>query len=412
MDVLTHILNATPALQGGLTLMIAGWLGYQLRSLPSRAAELFRHCLTREIEIRDHSPLYEAWLEMVTQAALRPGGPRTLEVRSIYCDSETVQTAFKAGTDSFWARICGRWCRVRIGREPGAVTPRHDEQRRFIITIEVLRATQSHLSAMLAEAKRRTYSIHDRQIVEICDKSGSKHTLYFPKRGPETLCLPSDLFEPLEARIRDFLSSREQYERVGIPWRFGILLHGKPGTGKTSLAHVLASRLGLRLAVIPLADFRSDEDLIEAFSVIGKRTIVLLEDIDSAFRQRSAQDTTGISFSGFLNCIDGMLAPQNGRILLMSTNHINHLDPALIRPGRVDLRIEVPLLTKQAASDYVDRLFSHIPTRHNIVREVMVSTDPTPAALINRIMREPWHRSNFSTTRRPISAPTKVPVLT
>ncbi len=120
---------------------------------------------------------------------------------------------------------------------------------------------------------------------------------------------------------------------------------------------------------------------------------MLIEDVDCAFHDRDSEDADGITFSGFLNCIDGVIAPQNGRILIMSTNHIDRLDPALIRPGRVDLRLEAPCLTSDAASDYVDRLFPHVATRHEVVREVLAGERPTAATLINRLMREDWRRT-------------------
>jgi hypothetical protein len=401
MDFLKNIFASTPVVEGGLTLMIAGWLGYQLRSIPSRLYQFVRHWTTREVEIRETSPLYEAWLEMLTQGAVRPGGPRTLEVRAVTGDDDKTRSTYKAGADTFWARVCGKWCRVFVGREGGSMGAggAADLMRRFIINVEVVLATRADLARMLAEVRRRATVAEDRQVVEFCDKWGSRHTLKLPRREARTLCLPAGLYEDVETRVREFLAARDHYERAGIPWRFGILLHGLPGTGKTSLVHVLASRLKLRLAVVPLADLRTDEELVSAFTAIGDDAIVLIEDVDCAFRHRDAEDVDGITFSGFLNCIDGMLAPQNGRVLVMTTNHVDRLDPALIRPGRVDLKIQAPLLTRDAASDYVDRLFPHVSTRHDIVTEVMATQAPTPAALLNRIMREPWQRATTAPPR-------------
>lgn len=399
MDILNKLLESSPFVQGGLTLMVAGWMGYQLRAIPDRLMGALRAWTTREIEVRESSSLYEVWLEMLSEGAVRPGGPRTVEVRDVARRGDEESDAprraeFRAGSDRFWARIAGKWCRANIGRERGSISTSGSNELTmgFMINIEVLWCSRRDLARLLDEARRRASAGEPRQIVELCDRYGSRHTIKFPRREPETLCLPQGQYEALEARVRDFLASREAYERVGVPWRFGVLLFGPPGTGKTSIAHVLASRLGLRLAVIPLGDLRSDEDLVSAFCGVSDRSIVLLEDVDSAFRDRQKQNDSGITFSGFLNCIDGMLAPQDGRILIMSTNHVDRLDPALIRPGRVDCRMEVGGLTRQAASDYVDRLFPHLATRHDLVSEVMGDTDPTPAKLINRIMREGWVR--------------------
>lgn len=395
MDLINTLTQSTPFVQGGVTLMAAGWLGYQLRELPGRVMGHVRHWTTRVIEIREDSPLYEAWLAMLTHAAVRPGGPRTLEVRTVAADDEDDPplTEFRAGLEQFWARIHGRWCKVWVGRESGPVPGSTSNLvPKFVIRVEVLLASRRELDAMLAEVKQRADLVEDRQIVEFCDKWGSRHTMKLPRRTAATLCLPHGLYEGIEGRVLEFLGDRASYERAGIPWRFGVLLHGEPGTGKTSIAHVLASKLGQRLAIVPLADLASDEDLVSALTRLRPGSIVLFEDVDAAFGEGRKTKKGGITFAGFLNCIDGMLAPHNGRIVVMSTNHVDRLDPALIRPGRIDLRVEVPLLTRQTASDYVDRLFPHVAGRHDVVDEVMAGKAPTAATLINRLMREGWRK--------------------
>ena len=65
-----------------------------------------------------------------------------------------------------------------------------------------------------------------------------------------------------------------------------------------------------------------------------------MEDVDAAFCQRDQGDLTSqVTFSGLLNAIDGVMS-QEGRLLFLTTNHIERLDPALICPGRIDVRIE------------------------------------------------------------------------
>ena len=87
------------------------------------------------------------------------------------------------------------------------------------------------------------------------------------------------------------------------------------------------------------------------------RSIILLEDVDGIFVQRESvnqdeEEERGVSFSGLLNALDGVRS-QEGRILFMTTNHRERLDPALIRPGRCDLQIEL----KNANHSMVERLF-------------------------------------------------------
>ncbi len=394
IEMINNLFQRVPLVEGGLMLMLAGWLGYQARELPLRLLELLRGWTTRVVQIRETSPLFEAWLALLTESAVRRGGPRTLEVRACRNDrgDEGVNARFAAGTDAFWARFCDRWCRVCVFREQGTADA-NDLSRKLLIHMEVVLGTAGDLERMMRAAKARADAGTERQWVDICNKYGSRTRLALPRRAMETLCLPREFFAPIESRVREFLDGRKDYERAGIPWRFGVLLHGAPGTGKTSIAHVLASTLQRRLAVIPLADLRSDEDMVSAFDAVVDPSIVLIEDVDCAFIKRNNEDAEGITFSGFLNCIDGMLAPHNGRILIMTTNHVDRLDPALIRPGRIDLRVEVPRLTRDAAIDYVDRVFPHMPTRHEIVDRIMREPAPTPAALINHLMTAGWRRS-------------------
>merc|ERR1719158_2290509 len=93
----------------------------------------------------------------------------------------------------------------------------------------------------------------------------------------------------------------------------------------------------LTLANKALTDTRLSQLLRDA----PKRCMVMLEDVDSVFVQRqSKSEDRSVTFSGLLNALDGV-ASQEGRIYFLTTNHIDKLDPALIRPGRCDVKVEI-----------------------------------------------------------------------
>jgi len=134
--------------------------------------------------------------------------------------------------------------------------------------------------------------------------------------------------------------------RCGVPYRRGYLLYGPPGTGKTSFILSIAGKFELSVCVLVLSSsFMNDQKLSALIKNSPANSILLLEDVDVAFAPADASSPNKISFSGLLNAIDG-IASGDGRILFMTTNHIERLSPALIRPGRVDVRVLFDLASK------------------------------------------------------------------
>ncbi|KAL2156663.1 hypothetical protein VTH82DRAFT_1408 [Thermothelomyces myriococcoides] len=200
------------------------------------------------------------------------------------------------------------------------------------------------------------------------------------------------------------------YADRGIPHCRGYLLHGPPGTGKTSLCYALAGAFGLDIYSISLKDKTlTDTGLLELFISIPPKSIVLLEDIDAAGLKRTDEssidlsslpssssssssseednarshrgknkhdespqkhknssgshghqcqdnNSSGISLAGLLNSIDG-IASQEGRILIMTTNKPDDLDEALICPGRIDMQVGFTMTTREQARDLFLRMY-------------------------------------------------------
>ena len=162
------------------------------------------------------------------------------------------------------------------------------------------------------------------------------------RRPLSSVVLKAGQGEALLADLERFFDSRERYARLGVPWRRGYLLHGPPGTGKTSLVTALASELHLNVCTLSLASpIVTDEKIHTLLAAVPQRSLLLIEDVDAFFRERDAAHAqVRLSFSGFLNALDGV-ATQEGMVLFMTTNHLDRLDPALIRAGRIDERVEL-----------------------------------------------------------------------
>ncbi|XP_014676469.1 PREDICTED: mitochondrial chaperone BCS1-like [Priapulus caudatus] len=170
---------------------------------------------------------------------------------------------------------------------------------------------------------------------------------YPRKRRPLTsVILDAGVAERVIADVREFVAAPQWYTERGIPYRRGYLLHGPPGCGKSSFITALAGELGYGICVLNLSERGlSDDRLNHLLSVAPQQTIVLLEDVDAAFVSRADSPSTRaaydglsrVTFSGLLNCLDGV-ASTEARIVFMTTNYLERLDAALIRPGRVDVR--------------------------------------------------------------------------
>ncbi|KAI0907814.1 BCS1 N terminal-domain-containing protein [Ustulina deusta] len=195
--------------------------------------------------------------------------------------------------------------------------------------------------------------------------------------------------------VTDYLNPTTQrwYANRGIPYRRGYLLHGPPGTGKSSLSLALAGFFKMRIYIVSLSSVNATEEVLgNLFAELPRRCVVLLEDIDSAglTHTRDTNDTPNnpppssnddmepgqitrgngdttnnstpsfrLSLSGLLNILDGV-ASQEGRILIMTTNHVDKLDKALIRPGRVDMVVEFGLADEYMITNIFRNIFAYL----------------------------------------------------
>jgi len=207
------------------------------------------------------------------------------------------------------------------------------------VTFTTLGRNRAVLEDILNEAKTMALKKHQGSTVIYTSSGGDWRKFGFPrkKRPLHSVILDKGQSEKLLNDVREFLNSSRWYIDRGIPYRRGYLLHGPPGTGKSSFISALAGELGLNICVLNLnSKGISNDSLNYLLNTAPQRSIILLEDIDAALDEKGPSILT---FSGLLNALDGVAATEGGgRILFMTTNYIERLHPALIRPGRVDIR--------------------------------------------------------------------------
>jgi len=156
------------------------------------------------------------------------------------------------------------------------------------------------------------------------------------KRSSDSLFLPEKDTDELFQNLETFIDEKDQYHRFQIPYKKVILLEGLPGSGKTSLAFVVASHFERDLYVLPLTHETDDHSLNNALSSIGSGSVLVLEDIDCIFQDdMSVLTKPKVTLSGITNVLDGLSRIDNLWIFLTS-NDKSVLPPVLLRQGRVD----------------------------------------------------------------------------
>lgn len=166
---------------------------------------------------------------------------------------------------------------------------------------------------------------------------------YKRSRPAKSVILPEGQLESIVRDIKDFVArdTKAWYEAHGLPHRRSYLFHGPPGCGKTSTIKMIAGMFRLNACFLSLtaSDF-SNQALQDALSTMPRRGLLVLEDVDVLFNEdRKSEASQALTFSGMLNALDGLIS-VDGIITIFTTNHIEKLDPALIRGGRVDRRFE------------------------------------------------------------------------
>lgn len=275
--------------------------------------------------------------------------------------------------------------------------PREDEKRYFqlkfhrknreIIKNSYLKHVFDEGEAIaVSERKRKLYTNNKSEHWHGWRSTKWSHVIFKHPSTFDTLAMEPTRKQEIMEELTNFTNSKDYYAKIGKAWKRGYLLYGPPGTGKSSMIAAMANLLQYDVYDLELTAVKDNSELRKLLIETSGKSIIVIEDIDCSLeltgqrkkktekedKEKEEKDPikkellketekkgSEVTLSGLLNVIDGLWsAIGEERIIIFTTNYVEKLDPALIRRGRMDNRIELSYCCFEAfkvlAKNYLD----------------------------------------------------------
>ncbi|ODQ81937.1 hypothetical protein BABINDRAFT_33044 [Babjeviella inositovora NRRL Y-12698] len=391
-SVFNEVLKSNPYFAAGGGLMLLGTGLAVARLTVMKGATFVTRQMLVDLEIPSKDKSYLWFLEWMAQYKHRTSRHLSVETNYTQHDNGAVSTKFSLvpGPGKHLIRYKGAYMLVTRERS-GKMIDMTNGTPFETVKLTTLYRDRFLFPDLLDEAKKLALKAREGKTVIFTSWGQDWRPFGQPrtKRLLESVVLDSGIKDEILLDVKDFLSSGEWYHKRGIPYRRGYLLYGPPGSGKTSFIQALAGDLDYNICILNLSESNlTDDRLNHLMNNIPERSILLLEDIDAAFNKRDQTEekgyTAGVTFSGLLNALDGVASAEEC-ITFMTTNHPEKLDPALLRPGRIDFK----KLINNASQFQVKQMFLRFYENENELCE----------EFINKFARLGLNASNVSTAQ-------------
>ncbi|KPJ13551.1 Mitochondrial chaperone BCS1 [Papilio machaon] len=386
-------LSQNPYFGAGFGLFGVGAAAAVLRKGLQASVVLFRRqcMITLEVPCRDKS--YQWLLQWITQKGAKHTQHLSVETSFLQKDTGQIKTKYEfiPSVGQHFFRYGGTWIRVDRTREQQTIDL-HMGIPFETVTLTAFGRDKQVYYDILEEARTMALKQHEGMTVMYTAMGSEWRPFGHPRRRRplSSVILRAGLGEKILTDCLDFIDNPQWYTERGIPYRRGYLLYGPPGCGKSSFIMALAGELEYNICVLNLSERGlTDDRLNHLLSVAPQQSIILLEDIDAAFVSR--EDTPSqkaayeglnrVTFSGLLNCLDGV-ASTEARIVFMTTNYLERLDPALVRPGRVDLKEYVGYCDQEQVELMFLRFYKDAEAAKTFAEDVLSRKKPVSPAQI------------------------------
>ncbi|KAI4376247.1 hypothetical protein MLD38_014032 [Melastoma candidum] len=338
-----------------------------------------------EIDGVNTNELYNA-VQLYLSSFVSSSGTRLSLTRAVNSSATTFGLSNNDSISDVFDGVSVQWEHVVTQRQPQSFSwrPLPDEKRGFTLRIRkkdktlVLDSYLDHIMEKANDIRRR----NQERLLYTNSRGGSLDSRGHPWESVpfkhpstfDTLAMDPEKKREIMDDLRDFTDGQSFYHRTGRAWKRGYLLYGPPGTGKSSMIAAMANYLGYDIYDLELTEVHSNSELRKLLMKTSSKSIIVIEDIDcsvnlsnrwkggngvggggvgmrgssdycDSFPQENHEGNNSkatITLSGLLNFTDGLWSCCGSeRIFVFTTNHIEKLDPALLRSGRMDMHIHM-----------------------------------------------------------------------